>query len=191
MPDMPAENKNNNGLESEKRLLNDIKNGSRSAMRELYDRYSGYATAVCLRYIPDRDEMQDVMQDSFVKIFTSLDSFEFRGEGSLRSWITRIVVNESLDYIRRNGRFTFTDDIPDGAEEDEPEIDAIPDDVLMEMIGRLPDGYRVVLNMYVFGGMSHKDIAEKLGIKTGTSASQYFHAKKLLAKMIDDYNKRQ
>ena len=69
MPDMPAENKNNNGLESEKRLLNDIKNGSRSAMRELYDRYSGYATAVCLRYIPDRDEMQDVMQDSFVKIF--------------------------------------------------------------------------------------------------------------------------
>ena len=101
------------------------------------------------------------------------------------------VVNESLDYIRRNGRFTFTDDIPDGAEEDEPEIDAIPDDVLMEMIGRLPDGYRVVLNMYVFGGMSHKEIAEKLGIKTGTSASQYFHAKKLLAKMIDDYNKRQ
>ena len=183
MQDMPAENKNNNGLESEKRLLNDIKNGSRSAMRELYDRYSGYATAVCLRYIPDRDEMQDVMQDSFVKIFTSLDSFEYRGEGSLR--------NESLDYIRRNGRFTFTDDIPDSVEEDEPEIDAIPDDVLMEMIGRLPDGYRVVLNMYVFGGMSHKEIAEKLGIKTGTSASQYFHAKKLLAKMIDDYNKRQ
>ena len=191
MPDSVSENKNSNELKSEKRLLNDIKNGSRSAMRELYDRYSGYATAVCLRYIPNRDEVQDVMQDSFVKIFTSLDSFEFRGEGSLKSWIAKIVVNESLDFIRKNGKFSFTDNIPDGVEEEEPEIDSIPDDVLMEMIGRLPDGYRVVLNMYVFGQMSHKEIAEKLGIKVGTSASQFFHAKKMLAKMINDYNKRE
>ena len=87
-------------------------------MRELYDRYSGYATAVCLRYIPNKDEVEDVMQDSFVKIFTSIDKFELRGEGSLKSWIARIVANESLDYIRRNGRLSFTDEIPDEAEEE-------------------------------------------------------------------------
>lgn len=176
-------------MKSEKRLLNDIKKGDRAAMRELYDRYSGYATAVCLRYIPNKDEVEDVMQDSFVKIFTSIDKFELRGEGSLKSWIARIVANESLDYIRRNGRLSFTDEIPDEAEE-EPDIDTISDETLMEMIGRLPDGYRVVLNMYVFGQMSHKEIAEKLGIKIGTSASQFFHAKKMLAKMINDYKKK-
>lgn len=158
-------------------------------MRRLYDQYSKYAMAVCLRYVPDRDDVKDVMQDSFVKIFTSLAGFEYRGEGSLKSWIARIVSNEALDHVRRNGRYTFTDDIPDGTDYSDPDIDGVSDDALAEMIGRLPDGYRMVLNMYVFGGMSHKEIAAKLGIAVGTSASQYYHAKRLLAKMINDYKK--
>jgi len=174
----------------EKQFLADIRDGDRAAMRRLYDRYSKYAMAICLRYVPDADDVKDVMQDSFVKIFTSIDSFEYRGEGSLKSWIARIVANEALDHVRRKGRYTFTCDIPEGADEGDPDIDAVGDDALAAMIGRLPDGYRMVLNMYVFGGMSHREIASRLGIAEGTSASQFFHAKKLLARMINEYKKQ-
>ena len=178
-------------MRTDKHLVNDIAAGDRTAMRELYDRYSGYAMAVCQRYIPNRDEVKDVMQESFVKIFSSLGKYEYRGEGSLKSWISRIVANEALDFLRRKGRFSFVDVIPDMPDEPEPDIEDIGDDVLTEMIGMLPDGYRMVLNMYVFEQMSHKEIAEKLGIKAGTSASQFFHARKMLAKMINEYKKRQ
>lgn len=178
-------------MKPEERLLSEIRSGDRAAMRRLYDRYSTYAMAVCLRYVPDKDEAKDVLQDSFVKILTSVGSFEYRGEGSLRSWIARIVTNESLSFLRRSSRLTFTDDIPDTAEPDPPDIERPSEDCLMEMIGQLPDGYRAVLNMYVFSQMSHKEIARQLGIKESTSASQLFHAKKMLAKMINDYNKQQ
>lgn len=178
-------------MKQEESLVKNIAKGDRAAMRRLYDLYSGYAMAVGRRYLPNRDELQDVMQDSFVKVFSSIRTFEYRGEGSLRSWIARIVANECLDFLRKNKRFSFTDDVPDEAEEEEPEVAALSDDALMEMIGRLPDGYRAVLNMYVFGNLSHKEIAARLGITTGTSASQYHHAKRMLAKMIKEYVRQQ
>lgn len=177
-------------MESEKQLLSSARKGDRAAMHRLYQRYAGYAMAICLRYIPRRDDVDDVMQDSFVKVLTSLSSFEYRGEGSLRSWIARIVANEALDFVRRGSKITFTDDVPDDVEPSDPDIDGISDDVLADMIARLPDGYRMVLNMYVFEEMSHKEIASRLGISTGTSASQFHHAKKMLAKMINDYRKQ-
>ena len=97
-------------MEAEQVLLDDIRRGDRAAMRRLYDRYSGYATAVGLRYIPDREDLRDVLQDCFVKIFTSIGRFEYRGEGSVRGWIARIVANEALDFLRRNQRFCYTDE---------------------------------------------------------------------------------
>lgn len=174
-------------MESEKELLDDIKKGSRQALHRLYDRYIGYAMAVGLRYIPDHDDVNDVLQESFVKILTSVNHFEYRGEGSLKGWVLRIVVNEAISYIKHKGRFTFVEEIPDKADEDTPEVERVPPDVLTRMIGELPDGYRVVLNLFVFGQKSHKEIAEQLGIKGSTSASQYLRAKKLLAKKIKDY----
>lgn len=176
-------------MESEQRLLHDIREGNRMAMRQLYDRYSGFATAVALRYVVDRDNAHDVLQDSFVKIFTHLGGFSYRGEGSLRAWISRIVANEALDFVRQNERMDFTDDLPEGTSEDNPDVERVPPDVLTKMIGRLPAGYRAVLNMFVFEQKSHKEIAEQLGIKENSSASQYNRAKKMLAKMINDYIK--
>ena len=107
-------------MEAEQVLLDDIRRGDRAAMRRLYDRYSGYATAVGLRYIPDREDLRDVLQDCFVKIFTSIGRFEYRGEGSVRGWIARIVANEALDFLRRNQRFCYTDDIPEDSDDDDP-----------------------------------------------------------------------
>lgn len=178
-------------MESEKQLLDDIRNGNRQALRLLYDHYVGYAMAVAMRYVPERDDVNDVIQDSFVKILSFISRFEYRGEGSLKGWILRIVVNEAISFIKQRGRFTFVDEIPDEPDAGEPDVDHVPPDVLTRLIGQLPDGYRMVLNLYVFGQKSHKEIAEMLGIKEATSASQYLRAKKLLAKKLKDYLKNQ
>ena len=177
-------------MELEQRLVNDVKRGDRGAMRRLYNIYSGYAMAVALRYVPDRDDAADILQDSFVKVLTSVGAFEWRGEGSLKLWIARIVANEALGFLRKRGKLNFTGDIPDEPVSDEPDIGAVSDDGLRAMIAALPEGYRVVLNMYVFGGLSHKEIAGELGISPSTSASQFFHAKRMLARMIKEYQQK-
>lgn len=153
-------------------------------MRRLYDRYAGYAMATGLRYVPNRDDLHDILQEAFIKVFTSIGSFTWRGEGSLRSWIARIVVNECLTALRRQGRVVFTDTIPEMGDDEDPDLERVSDEHLMECIGQLPDGYRIVLNLFVFEGLSHKQIAERLGISPATSASQYFHAKKMLKGLI-------
>ena len=174
-------------MESEKELLDDIKGGSRDAMHRLYERYIGYAMAVALRYVPVRDDAEDVVQDSFVKVFSSISKFQYRGEGALKGWLLRIVVNEAISFVRQQNRLSMIDEIPDAVEEEEPDVERIPPSVLTRMIGELPDGYRLVLNMYVFEQKSHKEIAQQLGIKESSSASQYLRAKKLLARKIKDY----
>lgn len=176
-------------MKSEKELLDDIKKGDRCALHQLYSRYVGYAMAVGLRCVPDRDDLNDVIQDSFVKILSSVNRFEYRGEGSLKGWILRIVSNEAINFIKQKTKFSFVDEFPDEIEEQVPDVDKVPPQVLNQMISELPDGYRMVLNLYVFEQKSHKEIAEMLDIKESTSASQYLRAKKLLASKINNYLK--
>lgn len=176
-------------MKSEKELLDDIKKGDRNALHQLYSRYVGYAMAVGLRYVPDRDDLNDVIQDSFVKILSSVNRFEYRGEGSLKGWVLRIVSNEAINFIKQKTKFSFVDEFPDELEEHDPDVDQVPPQVLNQMISELPDGYRMVLNLYVFEQKSHKEIAEMLDIKESTSASQYLRAKKLLASKINNYLK--
>lgn len=177
-------------MKPEERLVCDIKNGDRAAMRRLYDLYSGYIMAIVMRYVPDKDDVPDVVQEAFIKIFTSIVQYEYRGEGTLKMWLSRVTANEALGFLRRKGNITFTDNIPDEPIDDEPDISQITNEALTEMIASLPEGYRVVLNLYVFGQMSHKEIADELGITPSTSASQFYHAKKMLADKIKEYNKR-
>lgn len=179
-------------METERQLLEAIEGGERAALRRLYDRYAGYAMAVGLRYVPDRDEVRDVMQDSFVRILTSISQFNYHGEGSLKSWVGRIVSNRSVDYLRQHQRFTTVDTIPDEPDDpEEPDIGGVPPDALTEMISRLPANYRTVLNLYVFEERSHREIARLLGIKESTSSSLFFRAKKMLAKIIREYLNKQ
>ena len=180
-------------METEQQLLNAIHNGERAALRRLYDRYSGYAMSIGLRYIPEREEVRDVIQDSFVKILTTIHQFEYRGEGSLKFWVSRIVANKAVDYLRAHKRFSYVNTIPVDLADDEESWDLkeIPPDILTAMIGRLPDNYRLVLNLFVFEQRSHKEIAQQLGIKENTSASLLFRAKQMLSKMIKEYVKQQ
>lgn len=178
--------------ENESELIRLVTVGDRSAMADLYSRHIGYLTAVCSRYIGSGDEIRDILQESFVKIFSHIKDFEYRGPGSLRAWMTRITVNESLKYLKEKGRVNTVSEehIPDIEDDQEPETDGIPAGTIHEMIRSLPDGYRTVFNLYVFEEKSHKEIASILGITEGTSASQFHRAKNMLARKIKEYRKR-
>lgn len=165
--------------------------GDNSARRELYTRYSGCVMALAMRYVADRDAACDVLQDCFVRVFTSIDRFSYRGDGSFRSWMLRIAVNLSIEYLRRNARMDMTSGLPDVADDVEPDVSAVPLEEIMRMIGMLPAGYRTVFNLYVLEQKSHKEIAALLDIKESTSASQFLRAKKMLAKMIKNYENKQ
>ncbi len=180
----------NNGKNNEQQLLADVVAGKQAAMRGLYDCYARYLSAVVARYIPDEDDLKDVLQNSFVKIFTMINKFQYRGEGSLKAWMTRIAVNESLDWIAANKQVDgFAENGYDAITDDyeEPNVDDIPMPVILEMIRHLPAGYRSVFNLYVFEGKSHREIARTLNIKEDSSASQLHRAKAILAYQINEY----
>lgn len=184
--------KADNGGYNESNLVSLLARMDGKAVKSLYDRYVEYLTAVCARYIADDNDRKDVLQECFIRIFTSLGKFEFRGEGSLKAWMARIVVNESLRFLKKNSNYGFIeygDRLPDMV--DEPEPEGIPDDVLNDMILSLPQGYRMVFNLYVFERKSHKEIAAMLGIGESSSASQFSRAKALLARKIKEYRGRQ
>lgn len=177
---------------SEQHLLEQLKRGDRTAQKTLYTMYVGSLTAVCSRYIVDKDDVKDVLQDSFVKIFTQINTFTYRGEGSLKAWMARIVVNMSINFIKTSGRLPLVHDDAVSlklAEEEEPDAEGVPPNELQEMIKKLPIGYRTVLNLYVFENKSHKEIAALLNIKATSSASQLYHAKAMMARMIKEYKR--
>ena len=177
----------------EKVLVEQARNGDRAAMRQIYDCYSRYLAATCSRYLPDGGDLRDVLQDSFVKIFSSLGKFDYRGEGSLKAWMRQISVNEALKLIRKRKRSDTVEykwDLPDREDEEEPDVGSVPQGVIQKMIQALPEGYRTVLNLYAFEEKSHKEIAALLGITESTSASQLHRARAILARQINEYKKR-
>ena len=164
-------------------------NGDPRGQKELYLRYAGALTAVASRYLADSDMVKDVLQDAFIRIYERFGSFRYRGEGSLRAWMSRVVANGALQALRKNSRLLPVDELPDAMPDEEPDVDSVPMEVLQDMISRLPDGYRTVFNLFVFEQLKHKEIAALLGIKENSSASQYLRAKALLAKEIKEYRK--
>ena len=143
---------------------------------------------MALRYLPQTDDAKDVVHDSFLKVFSHIREFNYRGAGSLRAWVLKIVANEAVNMLRKSERFSFVDDIPDEPDVEPPDLDEVPPEEINRMIGLLPSGYRTVFNLFVFEQMSHKQIAEMLGIKENSSASQFLRAKKMLKKLINDYH---
>ena len=146
---------------------------------------------VCLRYTGDRDTAQDLLHDGFIKIFSSFDKFTWRGEGSLRAWMERVMVNTALQYLRKSdviSQSTPLEEVPEDYEEpDASAVEMIPQAVLMRFIEELPAGYRTVFNLYTFEEKSHKEIAQLLGINEKSSASQLFRAKSVLAKRVKEW----
>ncbi len=148
------------------------------------------AMSVCMRYMGNRDDAADVLQETFIKVLTRIGEVSYRGEGTLKSWILRVTVNEALTALRRKVYFDDVEAMADVPETEEPDVEKVPLQVMMNMIARLPDGYRTVFNMFVMERMGHKEIARQLGIGVSSSASQLLRAKRILAKEINDYIKR-
>lgn len=168
-------------------------NADPDARKRLYEVYGGQLLAICLRYIGDRDTSQDVFHDGMIKIYQSIGQFKYLGDGSLKAWLSRVMVNEALGYLRKKNvqlqQETLVEQLPDTQLDDDGEVNSIPNKELMRMIRELPDGYRTVFNLFVFEEKSHKEIASMLGISEHTSSSQFYRAKTLLMKKINEYRK--
>ncbi|MBQ6201738.1 MAG: sigma-70 family RNA polymerase sigma factor [Prevotella sp.] len=174
----------------EQRLVKRLQEGDKTAAREFYTRYGGSLAGVCVRYIADEEDVKDVIQNALVHIFSHITDFKYRGNGSLEAWVVRIAVNESLKFLRTKVQYELLQpdyDVIDDSEDD-PSVRDIPPDIIRQMLNRLPTGYRTVLNLYVFEGKNHQEIATLLGIKKDSSASQLLRAKSMLAQMIRKYN---
>lgn len=151
--------------------------------------------AVCYRYTGDMDAAHDVLHDGFIKIFTR---FSFRGECTLETWVTRVMVTQAIDYLRRKQRFSSLvvneeclPDVSDETTEAAGSGNRLSEELLMRFVAELPDGCRTVFNLYVFEEKSHKEIAGLLHIKEHSSTSQLHRAKSLLAKRIKEYTEHE
>ena len=176
----------------EEELVEHCKQKDKSAQKRLYELYAGALFALCIRYSGNREAAEDILHDGFLRIFTSFDKFDYRGEGSLKAWLSRIMVNTALEYIRKNGeinRVLTLDEVPEiiDPESEDEDLEKIPQAVLMKFVSELPSGYRTVFNLYTFEEKSHKEIADLLGINEKTSSSQLFRARAILTKRIKMY----
>jgi RNA polymerase sigma factor (sigma-70 family) len=158
--------------------------GRRSDQERLYRLFSAKMFGVCLRYCRDSEEAKDILQDGFLKVFDKIKQFEKRG--SLEGWIRRIMVNISLERCRKNSMIIHLEQFPEIKEEEEntDKEFSISMNELLEYVQKLPTKYRMVFNLYVFEEMSHKEIAESMGISEGTSKSDLSRARGILQNQI-------
>ncbi|RMB62758.1 RNA polymerase sigma factor [Dokdonia sinensis] len=174
-------------LNSEKQLIKRAIKGQRDAQRELYEQHASKMLSVCRYYIKDVHQAEEAMCNGFLKVFTHLSSF--KGEGSFEGWIRRIMVRESISYLRAVKKLYFSED---GTIESNESINNIQSSFevehLQEMIDDLPEGYRVVFIMYAIEGYKHQEIAKELGISESTSKSQLFKARKQLQIRLKELN---
>lgn len=155
--------------------------GNAKAQRMLFDKFASKMMAVCMRYANDTMEAEDVLQEGFVKVFGKLSDFKM--EGSLEGWIRRIMVNTSLDALRKNKRFqndSKLEDVDFKTSSSELASDQLLAEDLLKMIQALPEGYKIVFNLFAIEGYSHKEIADLLGVSENTSKSQYSRARAYL-----------
>ncbi|SRR5690554_2124314 len=167
--------------------------GNPRAQAGLFEKYSGQMMALCMRYAADYDEAQDLFQEGFIKVYKKLHMYS--GKGPLGAWVRRTMVNNALDHLRKKqregNRISLEDgsvqldydDFMDPFADDEP---LLPNDKLVELISRMPTGYRTVFNLYVVEEYTHKEIADMLGITESTSKTQYRKAKAYMRKQINE-----
>ncbi|WP_268848895.1 RNA polymerase sigma factor [Flavobacterium aestivum] len=158
-----------------------VKN-NRQAQQWIYSKYSPKMLSVCRQYIKDLQLAEDVMITAFMKVFVNLGRFE--NKGSFEGWIRRTMINECISYIRVRKKVHFIEDSV-GFEEIDSEVDiqfSVED--IQSLIDSLPDGYKIIFNLFVIEGYKHKEIASMLGINEGTSKSQFAHARRILKSKI-------
>ncbi len=169
---------------TEHQLINGCISNDAHCQQLLFERFAGKMLSVCLRYATDRMEAEDILQDSFIKVYRNISQFKF--EGSFEGWVRRIVVNTALKYCQKK-KMKFEEVKPESNQAGGLEPSAynhLNETELMKLIHQLPDGYKLVFNLHIIEGYSHEEIAEMLNIKDSTSRSQLVKARRYLQNEI-------
>ena len=176
---------------TEEELIKGCIRENAACQKEVFNRFAGHMLGVCQRYARNTGDAEDILQDAFIKVFNKMGQFKF--EGSFEGWIRRIVVNTALkkySLIRYDKEFTGYD-ISESQEgtSDPAAYSHLTEKDLLVLINNLPDGYRLIFNLYVIEGYQHEEIAAMLGIQPGTSRSQLVKARTMLQKQILELQK--
>lgn len=154
---------------------------------KLYRKYCGKMMGLSLRYVKSREEAEDVVQEGFIKVFNHLKNFRF--DCALEGWIARIMVNTAITFYNRNRKTAFEEDINNINEDINHNCESVGQNLqaqdLLKLINMLPDGYKLVFNMFAIEGYSHKEISVMLGVTENTSKTQYFKARNYLKKLLE------
>jgi RNA polymerase sigma factor (sigma-70 family) len=160
----------------------------KESQKTLYDMYKDVLFAICMRYLKQPENAEDVFIEGFYKILTRID--DFKGEGSFEGWMKRIMVNESLMFLRKNNNLRMTVELTgNDVVESRNSDDEILFEELLMALNELPTGYRTILNMYILEGYKHREIAEILGISINTSKSQLILARKRVQEILKKKDK--
>ena len=166
------------------KLVKKCVQNDRKAQAEVYQIYSGKFFALCLKYSPNYQEAQDNLQDGFITIFKKIE--QYNHSGSFEGWMKRIVINTTLQkYRHKNLLSLVTEDIPEEITTVEINEETVSIDFLLNIIQKLPDRYRLVFNLYILDGYSHKEISKELNISEGTSKSNLSRARLILKSKIE------
>ncbi|MBN2746015.1 MAG: RNA polymerase sigma factor [Bacteroidales bacterium] len=172
------------------KLIKGLKQSNRDSQRLVYERYFGLMMSIGMRYCKDWDDAKEVVNTSFLKIFTKIDHYS--GKGSFEGWMKRTVVNTALDFLKLRPTNNVSIEHLDAYHEDifytnDADVSITAEDILL-LVQKLPDATRTVFNLYVIEGYKHKEIAEMLGISEGTSHWHVLNARRLLKEMLDKLN---
>jgi len=175
-------------LFSEERIIEGCREGKRQYQEILYRRYAQKMYGICLSYAASRPLAQDMLQEAFIKIFNNIESF--KGQGSFEGWIRRIVVNTSIDMLRQKNTsehfISHEEPFENKAFTENEALPKIQLKELLEFISRLPEGARMIFNLFAVEGYTHKEIAQELNISEGTSKSQFNRARQLLMGWLEE-----
>jgi RNA polymerase sigma-70 factor (ECF subfamily) len=178
-------------MKSDRQIIELCVRHDRKAQQILYDKYSRLLLGVCLRYATDKAEAEDILQDSFLKIFFSIK--DYKGSGSFIGWLRKIAVNTAITHYHKNLKYRYHVEIEEYVSVETGvtsfEEDFFTSDELYKVLNELPAGYRMVFNLYAVEGYKHKEIAEMLGIDTNTSKSQYSRAKSVIRDKLEKLGK--
>lgn len=160
---------------------------SRRAQKELFDMFAPYMLGVCMRYAKNRAEAEDIIQEAFVKIFLNIKNYT--ATGSFEGWMRKVVVNTAITCYRQNLKYLFIENIENinekEVENNNEEVEnEYSEEQLLKIINSLPDGYRVIFNLYAIEGYKHKEISEILNIDENTSKSQFSRARKMIQQKL-------
>ncbi len=176
---------------SDQQIIEGCARHERKAQQGLYDQYSRFLLGVCMRYATDKAEAEDILQESFLKIFLNIK--DFSGTGSFIGWLRKVAVNTAITHYHKNLKYRYHVEIEEYVSVETGvssfEEDFFTSEELFKVLNELPPGYRMVFNLYAVEGYKHKEIAEILGIDTNTSKSQYSRAKAVIRDKLENLGK--